>query len=80
MNYAADPCPCRFCKPPERYPGCHDKCTDKYIPWRARLDARKDAERGERVCKAYAAEANIRNAVKIAKYKQSRRTYFKGYK
>lgn len=77
MNNYADPCPCQFCKPPERYPGCHDKCTDKYIPWRARLDARKAAEVGVSICKAYAAEANLRNIAKNARYRQSRRSYFK---
>lgn len=77
MNNYADPCPCQFCKPPERYPGCHDKCTDKYIPWRARLDARKAAEVGVSICKAYAAETNIRNIAKKARYRQNRIAYFK---
>ena len=75
-----DPCPCQFCKPPERYPGCHDKCTEKYIPWRARLDARKAEFAVKAQSYAYIADANGRKQVKIAKYKQSRRTYFKGHK
>lgn len=27
-----DKCPCRFCEPPERHPGCHGKC-EKKLAW-----------------------------------------------
>lgn len=75
-----DPCPCIDCHPPKRYPGCHDKCTEKYIPWKAREDARKAAERRNVQTYAYAAEAYSRKRAQIARYKQSRRTYFKRHK
>jgi hypothetical protein len=79
INYA-DPCPCRYCVAPKRHPGCHDTCTKEYIPWRARLDARKAEFAVRAQSYAYIADANNRKQVKIAKYKQSRRTYFRGVK
>lgn len=35
---------CHYCKPPKRYPGCHDKCPD-YKEQKRLWDERKEAEK-----------------------------------
>ena len=32
------PCPCDGCVPPQRQPGCHNRCGG-YIEWKAKCDA-----------------------------------------
>lgn len=75
-----DPCPCHYCVAPKRHPGCHDTCTKEYIPWKAREEARKAAEAGKSAIDAYSAESVSRSRTKEARYKMTRRTYFKGHK
>ena len=75
-----DPCPCRFCVAPKRHPGCHDTCTDEYIPWKARFDARKAIALRDSVSDSYNAESIGRSKVKEARYKMNRRAYFKGHR
>ena len=36
--------PCRYCVPPERYLGCHDRCP-KRAEWLAEYQLEKDARR-----------------------------------
>lgn len=33
--------PCIDCEPPERYPGCHDRC-EGYLEWKRELDEQRE--------------------------------------
>jgi len=51
-------CPCNGCtKETGRYPGCHDHCEDRYIPWRKELDAKNEAERKQNQMKDIMSDA-----------------------
>lgn len=39
--------PCKYCIPPERFPGCHAHCA-KYRKWKELHDAIRERERKEK--------------------------------
>lgn len=54
---------CHYCKPPKRYPGCHDHCPDKQEvdDFRAERKAIDDKARGRDTITAYAQRVDSMN-------------------
>lgn len=50
---------CITCKPPKRYPGCHEEC-EAYLAERRKYDKVKEAERAEKSFDGYIAVAHDR--------------------
>lgn len=69
--------PCYKCT--ERTRICHDTCK-RHHDWLEEEHKKKAFLAGGSISDVYAAEAISRSNVKIAKYKQNRRTYFKKHR
>lgn len=68
MNYFEK---CMHCVPPDRHPGCQDHCSH-YKEARARYDADKAKENGQRSLKHYASAQKAATLDGIAKYTKRR--------
>ena len=67
--------PCRYCVPPKRTPTCHCDCPE-WLEFKAEQNAKKEAERKERMKEVYFNEQvrkRVTNSVKYKKRKSERK-------
>ena len=69
--YSRVNCPCKGC--PDRYSGCHAKCTDRYIPWKIAIESINEKERENRRSRDTMSETVKRRIWKKSRYKNQYR-------
>lgn len=61
-----DDCPCKYCVPPKRHPGCHGHCKDE-DKWNEKKKTAQDAIRTEQKRNEQATSFLVESQMRVAR-------------